>query len=81
MIKVVCFDLIDTLIKTTNFLKTDRGPYEIYRSLKKDGISIDWSPFANKYDQIRNKQKVNSKQTLKEYDMSKRVSETLQFFN
>ena len=60
MIKVVCFDLIDTLIKSTNFMNTEKGPYEIYRSLKKDEISVDWSSFMKKYNQIRNKQKAFS---------------------
>lgn len=87
MISSVLFDLVGTLIEeSSSVLNTKNGYYEIqvktiHRSLEKDGISVDWSSFMNQYEQIRIKQKAISQQTLREYDMCKRVSDTLRFFN
>lgn len=87
MIHAILFDLVGTLIEETSvFLNTPRGYYElqvkaIHQSLEKDGISVDWSSFRDQYENIRNQQKERSRKTLREYDMCKRVSDALSFFN
>lgn len=87
MIYSVLFDLVGTLVEeSSSVLNTKKGYYEIqvkaiHYSLEKDGISVDWSSFMKRYEQVRVKQKASSKQTLREYDMCKRVSDTLRFFN
>jgi len=87
LISAILFDLIGTLIEeASDVLNTEQGYYEIqvkaiHHSLEKDGISIEWSLFKKQYEQVRARQKERSRQTLREYDMCKRVSDTLIFFN
>ena len=87
MISAILFDLGGTLIEeSSDDLNTKRGYYEIqvraiHQSLKKDGVSVDWSSFRDKYEQVRNKQRERSEKTLREYDMRKRVEGVLRFFN
>jgi len=87
MISAILFDLVGTLIEeTSKVLNTEQGYYEIqvkaiHRSLEKDDISVDWPSFKNYYEQVRIRQKARSRRTLREYDMCKRVSDTLRFFN
>lgn len=86
-LEAVLFDLVGTLVEeSSNILNVEEGYYDIqvkaiHSSLEKDGISTDWSAFKNYYEKVRVKQKERSKQTLIEYDMCKRVSDTLHFFN
>ena len=87
MVSAILFDLVGTLIEeSASDLNTKNGYYEIqvkaiHRSLEKDGISVDWPLFKDQYEQVRIRQKEKSEQTLREYDMCKRVSDTLRFFN
>lgn len=87
VLNAVIFDFVGTLIEeTSEVLNTLQGYYEIqvkaiHNSLKKDGISTDWLLFKGRYEQVRVKQKEKSRQTLIEYDMRKRVSDILTFFN
>ena len=86
-ISAILFDLGGTLIdEASNVLNTEKGYYEIqvkaiYNSLENDGISVDWTLFKDKYEEVRIKQKEKSKQTLIEYDMCQRITDTLNFFN
>ncbi|MCW4020322.1 MAG: hypothetical protein NWF14_03725, partial [Candidatus Bathyarchaeota archaeon] len=86
MLSAILFDLGGTLIEETSHdLNTAQGYYEIqvkaiHHSLKKDGVSVDWSLFKKHYEEVRVKQIEKSKQTLREYDMRKRVSDTLSLF-
>ncbi len=87
MISAILFDLVGTLVEeSSSDLNTKNGYYEIqvkaiHCSLEKDNISVDWPLFKKQYEQVRMRQKEKSRQTLKEYDMCKRVSDTLHFFN
>ncbi len=87
LLSAVLFDLVGTLIEeSSSVLNTADGYYEnqvkaIHGSLEEDGISVDWSSFKNRYEQVRIRQKERSRQTLREYDMCERVSDTLSFFN
>ena len=88
MISAILFDLVGTLIEEASevFLNTEQGYYEIqvkaiHQSLEKDGISVDWASFRNRYEKVRNRQRERSKQTFREYDMCKRVSDTLSYFD
>lgn len=86
MISVILFDLVGTLIEeSAPALSTDNGYYgiqvkAIHDSLEKDGLSVEWSSFRKRYEMIRIKQKERSERTLREYDMCKRVADTLRFF-
>lgn len=85
MISAILFDLVGTLIIETSAseaLNTKQGYYDIqvkaiHKSLEEDGISVDWFLFKKCYEKIRLKQRKISKQTLREYDMCKRISDTL----
>jgi len=87
LIHAILFDLVGTLTEETSvLLNTQQGYYglqvkAIHQSLEKDGIFVDWPSFRDQYEKIRNQQKERSKETLREYDMCKRVSDTLSFFN
>lgn len=87
MLSAILFDLSGTLIEEySDVLNTKQGYYEIlfkaiHSSLEKDGISVDWTLFKDHYEQVRTKQKMISEQTLREYDMCERISDTLHFFN
>jgi putative hydrolase of the HAD superfamily len=86
LISAILFDLGNTLIEeTSDALNTERGYYElqvraIHKSLGKDGVSVEWSSFMKRYEQVRRKQIETSRITLREYDMRQRVSDTLSFF-
>lgn len=89
MISTIFFDLVGTIVEETSaseVLNIEQWYYEIqvkaiYRSLEEAGISLDWSLFKNRYGQVRAEQREESKRTLREYDMCRRVSDTLAFFN
>ena len=87
MIFAILFDLVGTLIEeSSSDLNTKNGYYEIqvkaiHCPLEKNDISVDWPLFKSQYEQVRIRQKEKSNQTLREYDMCKRVSDTLHFFN
>jgi putative hydrolase of the HAD superfamily len=76
------FDLGGTLVEaSSSVLDTKKGYYRIqvraiHRSLRKNGVIVDWNSFWKCYELIRAEQKKRSRQTLREYDMCKRVSDT-----
>lgn len=61
-------------------LSYERQVRAIHQSLEREGIIIDWSSFKNRYEQVRARQIERSRKTLREYDMLRRVSDTLGFF-
>ena len=86
-ISTILFDLVGTLIEeSSSVLNTKDGYYgiqvkAIHCSLERDRISVDWPLFMSQYEQVRIRQQARSRQTLREYDMCKRVSDTLRFFD
>jgi len=86
LISAFFFDLVGTLVEeSAAALRTENGYYgiqvkAIHGSLEKDGLSVEWSSFRNQYEKIRIKQRKRSERTLREYDVCKRVADTLRFF-
>lgn len=86
LLSTILFDLIGTLVYELDDLNTPQGFINtqvkvIHDSLEQDGIRVDWNLWKYYYEQVRNRQKTTSEQTLREYDMCVRVSDTLGFLN
>ena len=81
-LSALLFDLCGTLVEaSSSVLDTKKGYYgiqvrAIHRSLRKNGVIVDWPSFWKYYELIRAEQQTRSRQTLREYDMCKRVSDT-----
>jgi len=83
MITTVLFDLVDTLVEQTEestSLRYETQVKAIHESLKDDGILVDWPLFQKEYIETRQRQMAESRETLQEYDMNRRVSEVLSIF-
>jgi putative hydrolase of the HAD superfamily len=89
VLRAVIFDLGDTLVKVPwDVRHLEKHPGQeissfesilriAYDSIAKNGVNVDWKSFLQKYMAVRAEQLEQQKQTLKEYDMNKRLSKTL----
>jgi putative hydrolase of the HAD superfamily len=85
----VIFDLGDTLVKVpwdvrhlekhpgTEISKFESILRVAYDSIVENGVKVNWKSFYDKYMTVRAEQLKWQKQTLREYDMSERLSRTL----
>jgi len=78
-VKVVLFDLGDTLVKTKKGIYLELLK-SLHESLISNSVNLPFEELKKAYFEVREKEHEIIRQTLKEIDFSKRISETLSNF-